>query len=196
MTRKLQQLVNLQAGWQPSDGMFSAQHKASMEWGQHSEPVAAWNYQQSQPGSAVFPTGAFIHPAHHLLMASPDRVVQLANGTMGLLEIKCPASRSIPSAPSRDACLQAFTQLACQPPSIEVTFVDIYYWGGTHGKAYTGMPQPSSIGTPLSCLGLRSGSSSSGHHQQRRHWVSLPPVSGGLLWAHCFPKLEERHALA
>ncbi len=127
--RKLAALANLQAGCNASYGLFNAQQQRRLAHGMAAEPVAAMAYITRCPaGAAMSEIGFQIHPAHHWIGASPDRVVFVPGDGFGLLEIKCPAAQAVPVTLPRAAYLQALAQLACQPPNAEWKWVDIYYW--------------------------------------------------------------------
>jgi putative phage-type endonuclease len=129
VSRKLEALADFLAGRDPSHGFASAQQQSNMQYGSASEPLAAMSYFSSAPvGAQMQQTGFHIHRAHHWLGSSPDRIIRLPTGSTGLLEIKCPASKVLPTELPRHVLLQALAQLASQPPGADWQWVDVFYW--------------------------------------------------------------------
>jgi len=109
----------------------------AMQHGRDHEPTAAAAYNAAAPaGTRLEVIGICIHPQHHWLAASPDRLVHHPTDGTGLLEIKCPYSARIPSTLPQHVELQVLTQLACQPEGAGWSWADVFYWTPARTKTF------------------------------------------------------------
>jgi len=100
------------------------------EYGSLNEPIAQLDYT-NKTGNAVHECGFFVHPEYDWLGASPDGLIELDNGELIVLEIKCPYSKRNDLMPEFKSIYQQkhyYAQLQLEMACANVKKAHFYQW--------------------------------------------------------------------
>lgn len=121
----IRRLVRL---WHGAESEFNG--NIATEYGSLNEPIAQLDYT-NKTGNLVNECGFFVHPEYEWLGASPDGLIELDNGELMVLEIKCPFSKRNDLIPEFKGIYQQkhyYAQLQLEMACANVKKAHFYQW--------------------------------------------------------------------